>query len=108
MMNERRTRRTESIDSDLTAARQPMALSKYGRCREWFLKEASDDHLQQPALGGKLTAPDGDRPGGSESDGEIMPELAKRAGATNTESERPDVLRSSLMNTCKRRRQKKS
>mgnify|MGYP001026734683 FL=1 len=24
---------------DLTAAEQPMALSKYGRMREWFLKE---------------------------------------------------------------------
>mgnify|MGYP002304155417 FL=1 len=41
---------------DLTAAEQPMELSKYGRMREWFLKEHRTITYNNLLLSGKLTA----------------------------------------------------
>ena len=55
---------------------------------------ASDDHLQQPAPERKIDrAPDGNRSGGSESDGGNHAGAGEAGGRDrSTESERPDVL----------------
>lgn len=55
---------------------------------------ASDDHLQQPAPERKIDrAPDGNRSGGSESDGRNHAGDGEAGGRDgSTESERPDVL----------------
>ena len=55
---------------------------------------ASDDHLQQPAPERKIDrAPDGDRPGGGESDGGDRAEAGEAGGRDGSaESERPDAL----------------
>lgn len=65
---------------DLTAAEQPMELSKYGRMREWFLKEHRTITYNNLLLSGKLTAHlmEIDRAAVNRME-EIMPELAKRA-----------------------------
>lgn len=55
---------------------------------------ASNDHLQQPAPERKIDrAPDGDRPGGGESDGGDRAEAGEAGGRDGSaESERPDAL----------------
>ena len=62
---------------------------------------ASDDHLQQPAPEREADrAPDGDRPGGGGME-EIVPKLAKRAGATEALKASDPMCWVGLMNTCK-------
>ena len=57
MMNELTyTKNGEYWIPDLTAAEQPMALSKYGRMRERFLKEHRTITYNNLLLSGKLTA----------------------------------------------------
>ena len=87
---------------DLTAAEQPMELSKYGRMREWFLKEHRTITYNNLLLSGKLTAhlTEIDRAAVNRME-EIVSELAKRAGATE-ELKASDPMRwVGLMNTCK-------
>lgn len=87
---------------DLTAAEQPMELSKYGRMREWFLKEHRTITYNNLLLSGKLTAHlmEIDRAAVNRME-EIMPKLAKQAGAKE-ELKASDPMRwVGLMNTCK-------
>ena len=87
---------------DLTAAEQPMELSKYGRMREWFLKEHRTITYNNLLLSGKLTAHlmEIDRAAVNRME-EIMPELAKRAGATEALKATNPMRWAGLMNTCK-------
>lgn len=87
---------------DLTAAEQPMELSKYGRMREWFLKEHRTITYNNLLLSGKLTAHlmEIDRAAVNQME-EIMPELAKRAGATEALKATNPMRWVGLMNTCK-------
>ena len=87
---------------NLTAAEQPMELSKYGRMRERFLKEHRTITYNNLLLSGKLTAhlTEIDRAAVNRVE-EIVPELAKQAGATE-ELKASDQMRwVGLMNTCK-------
>ena len=87
---------------DLTAAEQPMELSKYGRMREWFLKEHRTITYNNLLLSGKLTAhlTEIDRAAVNRME-EIMPELAKQAGATEALKATNPMRWVGLMNTCK-------
>ena len=87
---------------DLTAAEQPMALSKYGRMREWFLKEHRTITYNNLLLSGKLTAHlmEIDQAAVNRME-EIVPELAKRAGATEALKASDPMCWVGLMNTCK-------
>ena len=87
---------------DLTAAEQPMELSKYGRMREWFLKEHRTITYNNLLLSGKLTAHlmEIDQAAVNRME-EIMPELAKRAGATEELKATNPMRWVGLMNTCK-------
>lgn len=63
---------------------------------------ASDDHLQQPASERKIDrAPDGDRRAAVNRMEEIVPKLAKRAGATEALKASDPMCWVGLMNTCK-------
>lgn len=87
---------------DLTAAEQPMELSKYGRMREWFLKEHRTITYNNLLLSGKLTAHlmEIDQAVVNRME-EIMPELAKRAGVTEALKASDPMRWVGLMNTCK-------
>lgn len=87
---------------DLTAAEQPMELSKYGRMREWFLKEHRTITYNNLLLSGKLTAHlmEIDQAAVNRME-EIMPELAKQAGATEVLKATNPMRWVGLMNTCK-------
>lgn len=87
---------------DLTAAEQPIELSKYGRMREWFLKEHRTITYNNLLLSGKLTAhlTEIDRAAVNRME-EIVPELAKRAGATEALKATNPMRWVGLMNTCK-------
>ena len=87
---------------DLTAAEQPMELSKYGRMREWFLKEHRTITYNNLLLSGKLTAhlTEIDRAAVNRME-EIVPKLAKRAGATEELKATNPMRWVGLMNTCK-------
>lgn len=87
---------------DLTAAEQPMELSKYGRMREWFLKEYRTITYNNLLLSGKLTAHlmEIDQAAVNRME-EIMPELAKQAGATEALKATNPMRWVGLMNTCK-------
>ena len=87
---------------DLTAAEQPMELSKYGRMREWFLKEHRTITYNNLLLSGKLTAHlmEIDQAAVNRME-EIMPEMAKRAGATEELKATNPMRWVGLMNTCK-------
>lgn len=87
---------------DLTAAEQSVTLSKYGRMREWFLKEHRTITYNNLLLSGKLTAHlmEIDRAAVNRME-EIMPELAKRAGATEALKATNPMRWVGLMNTCK-------
>ena len=87
---------------DLTVAEQPMELSKYGRMREWFLKEHRTITYNNLLLSGKLTAHlmEIDQAAVNRME-EIMPELAKRAGATEALKATNPMRWVGLMNTCK-------
>lgn len=87
---------------DLTAAEQPMELSKYGRMREWFLKEHRTITYNNLLLSGKLTAHlmEIDQAAVNRME-EIMPELAKQAGATEALKATNPMRWVGLMNTCK-------
>ena len=87
---------------DLTAAEQPMELSKYGRMREWFLKEHRTITYNNLLLSGKLTAHlmEIDQAAVNRME-EIMPEMAKRAGATEALKATNPMRWVGLMNTCK-------
>ena len=103
MMNELTyTKNGEYWIPDLTAAEQPMELSKYGRMREWFLKEHRTITYNNLLLSGKLTAHlmEIDRAAVNRME-EIMPELAKRAGATEALKATNPMRWVGLMNTCK-------
>ena len=87
---------------DLTAAEQSVTLSKYGRMREWFLKEHRTITYNNLLLSGKLTAHlmEIDQAAVNRME-EIVPKLAKQAGATE-ELKASDPMRwVGLMNTCK-------
>ena len=103
MMNELTyTKNGEYWIPDLTAAEQPTELSKYGRMRERFLKERRTITYNNLLLSGKLTAhlTEIDRAAVNWME-EIVPELAKQAGATE-ELKAGDPMRwVGLMNTCK-------
>ena len=103
MMNELTyTKNGEYWIPDLTAAEQPTELSKYGRMRERFLKERRTITYNNLLLSGKLTAhlTEIDRAAVNRME-EIVPELAKQAGATE-ELKASDPMRwVGLMNTCK-------
>ena len=103
MMNELTyTKNGEYWIPDLTAAEQPTELSKYGRIRERFLKEHRTITYNNLLLSGKLTAhlTEIDRAAVNRME-EIVPELAKQAGATE-ELKASDPMRwVGLMNTCK-------
>ena len=103
MMNELTyTKNGEYWIPDLTAAEQPMELSKYGRMREWFLKEHRTITYNNLLLSGKLTAHlmEIDRAAVNRME-EIVPELAKRAGATEELKATNPMRWVGLMNTCK-------
>ena len=87
---------------DLTAAEQPIELSKYGRMREWFLKEHRTITYNNLLLSGKLTAHlmEIDQAAVNRME-EIVPELAKRAGATEALKATNPMRWVGLMNTCK-------
>lgn len=87
---------------DLTAAEQPMELSKYGRMREWFLKEHRTITYNNLLLSGKLTAHlmEIDQAAVNRME-EIVPELAKQAGATEALKASDPMRWVGLMNTCK-------
>lgn len=87
---------------DLTAAEQPMELSKYGRMREWFLKEHRTITYNNLLLSGKLTAHlmEIDQAAVNRME-EIMPELAKQAGATEALKATNPMRWVGLMNACK-------
>ena len=87
---------------DLTAAEQPMELSKYGRMREWFLKEHRTITYNNLLLSGKLTAhlTEIDQAAVNRME-KIMPEMAKRAGATEALKATNPMRWVGLMNTCK-------
>ena len=87
---------------DLTAAEQPMELSKYGRMREWFLKEHRTITYNNLLLSGKLTAHlmEIDQAAVNRME-EIVPELAKQAGATEELKATNPMRWVGLMNTCK-------
>ena len=87
---------------DLTAAEQSVTLSKYGRMREWFLKEHRTITYNNLLLSGKLTAHlmEIDRAAVNRME-EIMPEMAKRAGATEALKASDPMRWVGLMNTCK-------
>lgn len=103
MMNELTyTKNGEYWIPDLTAAEQPMELSKYGRMREWFLKEYRTITYNNLLLSGKLTAHlmEIDQAAVNRME-EIMPELAKQAGATEALKATNPMRWVGLMNTCK-------
>ena len=103
MMNELTyTKNGEYWIPDLTAAEQPMELSKYGRMREWFLKEHRTITYNNLLLSGKLTAhlTEIDRAAVNRME-EIMPELAKQTGATEELKANDPMRWVGLMNTCK-------
>ena len=103
MMNELTyTKNGEHWIPDLTAAEQPMALSKYGRMRERFLKEHRTITYNNLLLSGKLTAHlmEIDQAAVNRME-EIMPELAKQAGATEALKATKPMRWVGLMNTCK-------
>ena len=103
MMNELTyTKNGEYWIPDLTAAEQPMELSKYGRMREWFLKEHRTITYNNLLLSGKLTAHlmEINQAAVNRME-EIMPELAKRAGATEELKATNPMRWVGLMNTCK-------
>ena len=87
---------------DLTAAEQPTELSKYGRIRERFLKEHRTITYNNLLLSGKLTAHlmEIDQAAVNRME-EIMPELAKQAGATEALKATNPMRWVGLMNTCK-------
>lgn len=87
---------------DLTAAEQLVTLGKYGRMREWFLKEHRTITYNNLLLSGKLTAHlmEIDRAAVNRME-EIMPEMAKRAGATEALKASDPMRWVGLMNTCK-------
>ena len=96
------TKNGEYWITDLTAAEQPMELSKYGRMREWFLKEHRTITYNNLLLSGKLTAHlmEIDQAAVNRME-EIMPELAKQAGATEALKATNPMRWVGLMNTCK-------
>ena len=87
---------------DLTAAEQPMELSKYGRMRERFLKEHRTITYNNLLLSGKLTAhlTEIDQAAVNRME-EIVPKLAKQAGATEALKASDPMRWVGLMNTCK-------
>ena len=87
---------------NLTAAEQSVTLSKYGRMREWFLKEHRTITYNDLLLSGKLTAHlmEIDQAAVNRME-EIMPELAKQAGATEALKATNPMRWVGLMNTCK-------
>mgnify|MGYP002554667049 FL=1 len=87
---------------DLTAAEQPTELSKYGRIRERFLKEHRTITYNNLLLSGKLTAHlmEIDQAAVNRME-EIVPELAKQAGATEELKATNPMRWVGLMNTCK-------
>lgn len=87
---------------DLTATEQSVTLSKYGRMREWFLKEHRTITYNNLLLSGKLTAHlmEIDQAAVNRME-EIMPELAKQAGATEALKATNPMRWVGLMNTCK-------
>ena len=87
---------------DLTAAEQSVTLSKYGRMREWFLKEHRTITYNNLLLSGKLTAHlmEIDQAAVNRME-EIMLELAKQAGATEALKATNPMRWVGLMNTCK-------
>ena len=87
---------------DLTAAEQSVTLSKYGRMREWFLKEHRTITYNNLLLSGKLTAHlmEIDQAAVNRME-EIVPEMAKRAGATEALKASDPMCWVGLMNTCK-------
>ena len=103
MMNELTyTKNGEYWIPALRAAAQPTELSKYGRKRERFLKEHRTITYNNLLLSGKLTAhlTEIDRAAVNRME-EIVPELAKQAGATE-ELKASDPMRwVGLMNACK-------
>ena len=103
MMNELTyTKNGEYWIPDLTAAEQPMELSKYGRMREWFLKKHRTITYNNLLLSGKLTAylMEIEQAAVNRMD-EFMPEMAKRAGATEALKATNPMRWVGLMNTCK-------
>lgn len=103
MMNELTyTKNGEYWIPDLTAAEQPMALSKYGRMRERFLKEHWTITYNNLLLSGKLTAHlmEIDQAAVNRME-EIVPKLAKQAGATEALKASDPMRWVGLMNTCK-------
>ena len=87
---------------DLTAAEQPTELSKYGRMRERFLKEHRTITYNNLLLSGKLTTHlmEIDQVAVNRME-EIMPELAKQAGATEALKATNPMRWVGLMNACK-------
>ena len=103
MMNELTyTKNGEYWIPDLTAAEQLVTLSKYGRMRERFLKEHRTITYNNLLLSEKLTAhlTEIDRAAVNRME-EIVPELAKRAGATEALKATNPMRWVGLMNTCK-------
>ena len=103
MMNELTyTKNGEYWIPDLTAAEQPTELSKYGRIRERFLKEHRTITYNNLLLSGKLTAhlTEIDRAAVNRME-EIVPKLAKQAGATEALKASDPMRWVGLMNTCK-------
>ncbi len=87
---------------DLTAAEQSVTLSKYGRMREWFLKKHRTITYNNLLLSGKLTAHlmEIDQAAVNRME-EIVPKLAKQAGATEALKASDPMRWVGLMNTCK-------
>ena len=87
---------------NLTAAEQPMELSKYGRMRERFLQEHRTVTYNNLLLSGKLTAhlTEIDQAAVNRME-EIVPKLAKQAGATEALKASDPMRWVGLMNTCK-------
>ena len=103
MMNELTyTKNGEYWIPDLTAAEQPTELSKYGRIRERFLKEHRTITYNNLLLSGKLTAHlmEIDQAAVNRME-EIVPKLAKQAGATEALKASDPMRWVGLMNTCK-------
>lgn len=103
MMNELTyTKNGEYWIPDLTAAEQPTELSKYGRMRERFLKEHRTITYNNLLLSGKLTTHlmEIDQVAVNRME-EIMPELAKQAGATEALKATNPMRWVGLMNACK-------
>lgn len=103
MMNELTyTKNGEYWIPNLTAAEQPVELSKYGRMRAKFLREHRAITYNNLILSGKLNAhlKEIDQAAKRRME-EVVPELAKQAGATETLKASDPMRWVGLMNTCK-------